>query len=393
MKNKALISGHTDLKLSEVLDKLRLVAETPFEKAIPIPAAVNHSKEFFNHELKSIFMKEWICIGRSDEILEAGDFLTQEIAGISVLVVRQNDGSIRAFINACAHRFARLLQVEQGNTKRFTCPYHAWTYNIKGDLVRAPYMEMKNGFDKTKNGLRRLYLELWEGFVYVNLSEKQPKNITACLNSLHGNVVGKYNMSSYKTVMRKEMVWDANWKNLIENFTESYHVPIAHKKTFALHKKPLEDYYCGEDDDHYCYHQAVQEADTGGGAAHPRNNRLKGDWRRTMVDFCVFPCQLITLMPDFLWYITVLPQGVGQFKATWGVAIPPEILHDIKPSEYEKWLSDLSDYMDVANDEDKILVQALNQGSASTILPTGSLHPIEKNLWQFTQYLSKMCQI
>jgi hypothetical protein len=125
MKNKALISGHTDLKLSEVLDKLRLVAETPFEKAIPIPAAVNHSKEFFNHELKSIFMKEWICIGRSDEILEAGDFLTQEIAGISVLVVRQNDGSIRAFINACAHRFARLLQVKQGNTKRFTCKRRA----------------------------------------------------------------------------------------------------------------------------------------------------------------------------------------------------------------------------------------------------------------------------
>ena len=188
------------------------------------------------------------------------------------------------------------------------------------------------------------------------------------------------------------MIWDANWKNLIENFTESYHVPIAHKKTFALHKKPLEDYYCGETNDHYCYHQAVQEADTGSGAAHLKNNRLKDNWRRTMVDFCVFPCQLITLMPDFLWYITVLPQGVGQFKATWGVAIPPEILKEIKAQDYKKWLADLSNYMDIANDEDKILVQALNQGSAATILPKGCLHPIEKNLWQFTQYLSRMCQ-
>ena len=392
MENNGRLSGHTDLSLREVLAELKKVAETTFEKAVPVPAAVNHSIEFFKHEMKSIFMKEWICIGRNDELSEAGDFLTQEIAGISVIVVRQKDGSIRAFINACAHRFARLLQEEKGNTKRFTCPYHAWTYDIGGDLVRAPYMEMKRGFDKAKNGLRRLFVESWEGFIYVNLSKIQPKSITSRLYSLRENVVGRYDMSCYKTVMRKTMIWDANWKNLIENFTESYHVPIAHKKTFALHKKPLEDYYCGETNDHYCYHQAVQDADTGSGAAHLKNHRLKDNWRRTMVDFCIFPCQLITLMPDFLWYITVLPLGVGQFKATWGVAIPPEILKEIKAQDYKKWLADLSNYMDIANDEDKILVQALNQGSAATILPKGCLHPIEKNLWQFTQYLSRMCQ-
>ena len=140
-------------------------------------------------------------------------------------------------------------------------------------------------------------------------------------------------------------------------------------------------------------HRAVQEADTGSGAAHPKNIRLKGEWRRMMVDCCVFPCQLITLMPDFLWYITVLPLDIGRFEATWGVAIPPEVLADIPSSEYKNWLSELSKYMDTANDEDKILVQALNQGSASTILPKGTLHPIEKNLWQFTKYLHKMCQI
>ena len=178
MKNNGLLSGHTDLKLDEVLAKLQLVAQTPFDQASPIPAAVNHSEEFFNHELKSIFMREWICVGRNDELLGSGDFLTYEIAGVSVLVVRQEDGSIRAFINACAHRFARLLQEEKGTSKRFTCPYHSWTYNIAGDLVRAPYMEMQDDFDKTKNGLRRLYLEVWEGFIYVSLSENQPIKVS-----------------------------------------------------------------------------------------------------------------------------------------------------------------------------------------------------------------------
>ncbi len=112
-----------------------------------------------------------------------------------------------------------------------------------------------------------------------------------------------------------------------------------------------------------------------------------------MVDFCVFPCQLITLMPDFLWYITVLPIDVDKFEATWGVAIPPEILADIPSHKYKNWLSELSKYMDTANDEDKILVQALHQGSASVILPRGTLHPIEKNLWQFTKYLYKICNV
>ena len=112
-------------------------------------------------------------------------------------------------------------------------------------------------------------------------------------------------MGSYKTVLRETMSWDTNWKNLIENFTESYHVPIAHPKTFANHKKPIQDYKCGENSDHYCYHFAPQAADNGPGAAHPKNKNLKGEWRRTMVDFCVFPNHLVTLMPDYLWWVSV----------------------------------------------------------------------------------------
>ena len=126
-------------------------------------------------------------------------------------------------------------------------------------------------------------------------------------------------------------------KNLIENFIESYHVPIAHQKTFAKHKKPIEDYVCGEEADHYCYHSAPQKSETGLGAAHPKNTKLEGVWRRMMVDFCVFPNHLITLMPDYLWYISVQPITIDKFKATWGFAIPPEVLADIPEKDFDKW--------------------------------------------------------
>ena len=137
LKNERL-SIHKGSSLKSVLTELETAAMLSFEDSVPIPAAVNHSKEFFTHELKSIFLKEWISVGREDEISNEGDFLTHEVAGVSILIVRQTNGSISSFINACAHRFARLVQEKSGNTKRFMCPYHAWTYNIGCLLYTSP---------------------------------------------------------------------------------------------------------------------------------------------------------------------------------------------------------------------------------------------------------------
>ena len=110
-----------------------------------------------------------------------------------------------------------------------------------------------------------------------------------------------------------------------------------------------------------------------------------------MVDFCVFPCHLVTLMPDYLWYITVQPNGTDEMVATWGVAIPPENLADIPDHEKDDWIEQFKSYIDIANSEDKTLVEALHIGSRAPSLPTGTFHPIERNLWQFNRYLSRMC--
>jgi phenylpropionate dioxygenase-like ring-hydroxylating dioxygenase large terminal subunit len=382
----------TTVPLASVLAELRAAAASPFESAAPIPASVNHSLEFLDHEREAVFLQEWICIGREDEIPAPGDFLTHQVAEVAVLVVRQADSEIRAFVNACAHRFACLVPEQSGSRKRFTCRYHAWTYDIGGELVRAPYMEMKTNFDVTEHRLRALLLNTWEGFIYVSLAQNPSSRPDQVLAPLADKIVGRYDMGCYRTVLRESMEWNANWKNLVENFTESYHVPIAHGQTFAQHNKALEDYVCGEDSDHYCYHYAAQMSDSGLGAAHPLNDRLEDEWRRTMVDFCVFPNHLVTLMPDYLWYISVQPLGVDRMQATWSVAVPPEVLADVGETDYDDWLSQFKQYIDIANDEDRTLVEALHQGSASALLPTGTYHPIERNLWQFTRYLARVCQ-
>lgn len=391
MSQDGLPTPLANVSASQVLQQLDAAASCAFESARPIPAAANHSLEFMELERERVFAREWICVGRADEVPVTGDFLCHDVAGVPVLVVRQEDGEIRAFVNACAHRFACLEAREKGRAKRFTCRYHAWTYDLGGNLVRAPFMEMKEGFEYSEHGLCGLHCEVWEGFVYVSLAKERPVPLAERLAPLTDNVVGRFDMSCYRTVLRTTMVWEANWKNLMENFIESYHVPIAHLKTFAKHDKPLSTYVCGEDADYYCYHRAAQPEDTGPGAAHPSNDRLEGEWRRMMVDFSIFPCQLITLMPDFLWWISVQPDGVGRFRAMWGLAFPPEILADVPEAEFDDWLAAKKVYMDTANDEDKELVEALYRGSASPLLPDGTYHPLERNLWQFMRYLSRVC--
>jgi choline monooxygenase len=384
---------NNDIRLDTALEQLQAAAARPFDEARPIPAALNHSQAFLGHERQLVFMQEWICVGRIDEIPSHGDYLTHDIAGVSVLVVRQQDEQIGAFVNACAHRFACLMPDEKGSAKRFTCRYHAWTYDCGGQLIRAPKMEMKAGFDPSEIRLRSLHSEIWQGFIYVSLADKPKTSLNEVLAPFRDAIVGRFDMGCYRTIMREKMVWPANWKNLIENFTESYHVPVAHRKTFAKHNKPLEDYVCGEDSDYYGYHRAAQPDDFGPGAAHPKNHRLEREWRRMMVDFCIFPCHLVTLMPDYLWYISVQPLGADRMQATWSVALPPEVLADVADDDYDNWVKDFKSYMDVANDEDKELVEALHRGSGSPILPDGTYHPIERNLWQFMRYLARMTSI
>ena len=265
------LKPQADVPVADILADLQRVCCTVPSKQPPrSPAAANHSEEFLAHEQRMVFMREWICIGRADEFSAPGSYMTFEIAEVPILIVKQEDGELRAFVNACAHRFARLVAGEGGTTKRFTCPYHAWTYACDGRLVRAPYMEMKKDFDVSQHRLRDLHLEVWEGFVYVTLAQQPELTVRERLGKLKTDVVGRFDMACYRTIMRETMVWNANWKNLIENFTESYHVPIAHGKTFAQHNKPLDTYVCGDENDWFGYHRAAQPSDTGSGRSPPR---------------------------------------------------------------------------------------------------------------------------
>ena len=377
------------LEADRILAELRARNGTDYETARPMPSSVYHSDAFAALEREKMFRQEWNCIGRAADLAEEGAFLTASVGDVPVLAVRQADGQIRCYLNACAHRFAKIEGARTGVKKRFVCPYHYWSYDLSGRLVRAPHMRTACGFEPGSVSLHELHKEVWEGFLYVTLAADPPRPLSERLQRVTDEVIGQYGMARYETVFQDDLPIAANWKNMIENFIESYHVFAVHAATFGTAGKFPDAYILAPDMDDCAFHWSAKEADDGLGAAHPGNTSLEGEWRRTTVVGAVFPNHLITLAPDYFWSITVLPVAPNEMRAVWSVAVAPEVLSGLSSDDRDAWLMDLRCFMDAANDEDKPVIEALFQGTQMTATP-GYYHSIERNLWSFANYIERM---
>ena len=155
------------MSVDELLDAVARNAALPDELAEATPPQVYTSPEFLELELDEIFNREWFCVGREDEFENPGDYRATTIGRDPVIVLRDREGTLRAMSNICRHRMSTLLK-GAGNIKgRISCPYHAWTYNLDGQLIGAAYM--RDNFDKRAVCLPQFQVEVWQGWVYVCL--------------------------------------------------------------------------------------------------------------------------------------------------------------------------------------------------------------------------------
>lgn len=186
-------------------------------------------------DLDSIWYRDWVCIGRTSEWPEALSFRVVALGNQSILVVRDEHGDLQAFHNTCRHRGSCLKTEESGRLKArlVTCPYHAWSYSLRGDLVRVPSKALPAEFDKADYPLYRVTLEVWRGFVFINL---QPEPDSSAAGTFDTASVGLDNWPLEDLVvghrLRKEMA--CNWKVFWENFNECLHCPGVHPELSAL---------------------------------------------------------------------------------------------------------------------------------------------------------------
>ncbi len=361
--------------------ELKANAALPFEQARAMPKSVYTSEEFLAQEIQHVFAKDWFCAGRASSLKQSGDYITLELAGQPIMVLRDATGNLRAQSNVCLHRMSTLLE-GSGNTRSIVCPYHAWTYNLDGSLRGAPAMTLNEGFKKDGYCLPQLRCEEWLGWIMVSLNP-DARPASESLSEVQ-DLVGQYGMENYTETFRETHVWDTNWKVLAENFMESYHLPVCHAGTIGGLSK-LDEMDCPPGKEAFNYHFILKDDTLKIALAHPSNNRLEGDWRRTTTLLAIYPSLLITLTPGYFWYLSLHPKGTGQVSIIFGGGMSPEFVNDAEALAHFEQLKSL---LDEVNVEDRGCTEKVYKGLCSGFAKPGHLSHLERPNYDFAQYLS-----
>jgi choline monooxygenase len=221
--------------LKQVIDSYNATA--PLAKASTIPSAWYTDQRIFELEKQTVFNHSWHLAARTDQLCAPGNYVTCEIAGEPIVVVRGHDGVVRGFFNVCRHHAAAVMTEAEGHANQMRCPYHGWTYSLEGELKGTPDFTDVCNFDRSRNALVPVEIAQWESWLFARLaSEQQPPlaNTTAPLAEFLGpefvapiQALGLNNLHSMK---RHRYILDCNWKVFVDNYLDGgYHVPHLHK--------------------------------------------------------------------------------------------------------------------------------------------------------------------
>ncbi len=181
---------------------------------------------------KAMFRKLPLIVAHSTEVSSAGDFIVRELDGRSFLIVRGDDGVARAFYNYCQHRGTKLVHESEGCRKRFSCPYHAWTYGVRGNLLGVPRSDLFPGLNKSEKGLKPVTLEESFGFLWLTQEPTKAASVESYLSGLSPELT-ELDLGSYQIYFDKTRTLKANWKLPIFAFLESYHISTLHRNSIA----------------------------------------------------------------------------------------------------------------------------------------------------------------
>lgn len=183
--------------------------------------------EVFEKEIDKIFHRQWLFLGHVSQVRQIGDYFVEDVAGESIIVVRESAERISGYLNVCRHRGHPLCQDAAGRVSRFTCPYHRWTYGLDGVLRRVPGATDGQDLAFRDWGLHRVHVEAWNGFIFGWLGEHEPPSLASRL-AFDDDDLGKLAPIRIKEVFRESYDLNANWKVLLENYLECYHCLGAH---------------------------------------------------------------------------------------------------------------------------------------------------------------------
>ena len=357
----------------------------PFGRSRMLPPAAYVDPAVFAWEQRSFF-GGWLCVGRSSQVAGPGDQRAERAGLGSVLLTRDDDGTLRAFANTCRHRGHELLPCGSSASRSVVvCPYHAWTFGLNGDLRAAAGFRGQPGFDATRWGLTELPVLEWHGLVFVDGSGRAGP-LAPALATL-AELIAPYEMERLVVAGTRSYDAAANWKVLTENYHECYHCPSIHPElckvsppSSGMNFDGLGAWVGGTMDLREQMTTMSMDGTSHGAALRGLDEAA----RRVVVYVNVFPNLLISLHPDYVMvhHLTPLAADRTRIECTWWFA--PEAVAE---AGFDPGYA--MEFWDLTNRQDWTACESVQRGLTSPRAIAGPLSPRENAVYQFVTMVAR----
>ena len=364
-----------------------------------LPSAYYHSEEIFAREKEHIFAREWFCAAREEQVARPGDYLVLNLAGESVLVVRDKNGEVKAHYNVCRHRGARLqpapgeevngdIKLSGGvlGANGIRCAYHQWTYGLDGRLLNAPHTKEGDGFCKADFSLYPVGVEIWGGFIFLNLFPGDASQQGRTLKMQFSEAierVKRYPLSDLRIARRFTYEVQANWKVVMENYNECYHCGAVHPELCDIVPAFRQAGGAGLEWERGVPHKegAVTFTWTG------KTNRtafpgLNEDEKMRHKGELIYPNLMLSLACDHVVAFTLWPAAPGCTTVLCDFLFHPD---EMKKEDFDS--RDAVDFWDLVNRQDWEICKRVQQGSGSRMHEFGYYAPMEDQSLDIRRYV------
>ena len=331
--------------------------DSRLEHASTIPSRYYIDPAVLAEENRRLFATTWQLAGRAEQVASPGEFFTTTVADEPLLIVRGNDGELRALSNVCRHRAG---PVAHGAGKRpvLQCGYHGWTYALDGQLLRTPEFDGVADFDRASCSLPRFQIEVWNELLFVNLDP----NATPLADYL-GDLVSELSARDYRgfrLAARKDWELDCNWKVYVDNYLEGYHIPIVHPSLFRELDYP--NYRTETRGRFSIQHSPVKRPDRI--RTTSTSDEAKYYW--------LYPNLMLNVYPDNFSTNLILPLGHGRTLTVfeWFFRDPDAVRNEIDETVA---------FSDEIQIEDIAICEAVQRGLRSSTYDTGRYSPQREN--------------
>lgn len=390
-----------EVPLDEILRDVQLTSDLPMENSRTLPAEVYTSEAFLDWEVQHVLGAGWICLAHRSQIPKPGDFVNLDVLGEPLIVVHGKDGEIRVLSRVCPHRAMDIMppgfgydghgpaevrdgKTACGHTRLFLCPYHHWSFELDGSLKGCPEMHRAEGFCRSDIGLKAFRCELWNGFVFLNLSGDAAP--VATQYSEFGKDIAGWDAGNMHVIIEKSWECPFNWKVLVENFMEAYHHLGAHCKTLQP-LMPARNTRTAAERAHSIrvnlpYKESTPASDV---ADFPVVPTLDPEHYRQMSVFLGQPNFLLFTGPDRIFWYRIDPIAPDRSRLLTTCLVNDEALADpnykAKHAVAEKMLVDF-------HLEDMEVCTAVQRGFYASGYQRGRLSHLEMPIWLIQRYLA-----